>query len=89
MWRSKYILGLGLIPLGAFAGSFMPIGNGNAAIISGIFGIVGYCILISRWSSGRDLPTTYRLTRQQMDNGDANRQAIEDATMYAILCNRL
>jgi hypothetical protein len=47
----KVLVGLGLIPLGVFAGGFIRLGGGNAAILGGILGVILCCLLF--WSAPR------------------------------------
>ena len=74
----KAIVGLGLLPLGAFAGSFINIGGGNGAILGSILGVILCCVLFwSHW------PGSARLDELYHNNSDKKKQAI-DTTMKNI-----
>jgi hypothetical protein len=62
----KVIVGLGLIPLGVFAGSFIRLGGGNGAILGGILGVILCCILF--WSSAPHWPGSASLDELYIDN---------------------
>jgi len=72
----KVIVGLGLIPLGIFAGSFISLGGGNAAILGGILGVILCCMLF--WSSAPHWPGSASLDELYMDNSDKKKQAIDN-----------
>jgi hypothetical protein len=71
----KVIVGIGLIPLGAFAGSFLNVGGGNGAILGGILGVILCCILF--WSSAPHWPGSASLDDLYMDNSNKKKQAID------------
>lgn len=71
----KVIVGLGLIPLGVFAGGFINIGGGNAVILGGIVGVSLCCMLF--WSSWLHWPGSASLDELYMDNSDKKKQAID------------
>jgi hypothetical protein len=71
----KVIVGLGLIPLGVFVGSYINIGGDNGAILSGILGGTLCCILF--WS-GPHWPGSYNLDEQHQVNNNVNKQAIDN-----------
>lgn len=71
----KVIGSLGLIPLGVFAGSFISLGGGNAAILGGILGVILCCILF--WSSWPHWPSSASLEELYQDNSDKKKQAID------------
>ena len=64
----KVIVGLGLLPLGVFVGSYIHIGGGNGAILGGILGGILCCILF--WGS-------YSLDEQYQRSNNVNKQAID------------
>jgi hypothetical protein len=76
----KVMVGLGLIPLGVFAGSFISFGLGNGAILGGILGAILCCLLF--WSAphwlGSDRPDeSYQINnavRQAIDTTDRSAQ---------------
>ena len=72
----KVIGGLGLIPLGVFAGSFIPLGGGSAAILGGFLGVILCCLLF--WSSAPHWPGSASLDELYMDNSDKKKQAIDN-----------
>ena len=72
----KVIIGLGLIPLGIFIGSFIHLGGGNGAILGCILGILLYCILC--WSAWPRWLGITNLDELYMDNSDKKRQAIDE-----------
>jgi hypothetical protein len=72
----KVIVGLGLIPLGFFAGSFISIGVGSAAILGGILGLILCCMLF--WSSWPHWQGSASLDELYMDNSDKKKQAIDN-----------
>ena len=76
----KLIFGLGLIPLGVFVGSLISIGEGSAAVLGGILGIVLCCILF--WSGSRRR-ISYSREEQHQINSNVDKQAIEN-TMRSI-----
>jgi len=74
----KLIVALGLIPLGIFVGSYIPIAGGSAAILGGILGIFLCCILIG---SGRRRKSGFWLGAETLDEqhqvyNNVNNQAI-------------
>jgi hypothetical protein len=71
----KVIVGLGLIPLGVFVGSYISIGGGNGAILGGILGGTLCCILF--WS-GPHWPGSYSLDEQHQVNNNVNKQTIDN-----------
>jgi hypothetical protein len=72
----KVIVGLGLIPLGVFAGSFISLGGGNGAILGGIVGAILCCMLFlsswPHWSGSASLDELY------MDNSEKKKQEIDN-----------
>jgi len=70
----KVIVGLGLIPLGVFAGSYIGVGGGTGAILGGILGGILCCFFF--WSAphwlGSDRPDEHyqvnNADKQAMDN---------------------
>jgi hypothetical protein len=85
MKQLRLILGLALIPLCAWLGSFVPIGAGSGTLI-GVVGGMALCCLLLAYGPGRNkspLPTSYYLTHQHDVNGGVNQQAIENATLSA------
>jgi hypothetical protein len=72
----KIIIGLGLIPLGVFAGSFISLGGGSAAILGGIVGGILCCILF--WSSAPHWQGFASLEELYMDNSDKKKEAIDN-----------
>jgi hypothetical protein len=81
----RLIAGLGLIVLGGFIGSLIPIGNGNGAIIGCIIGVVGFCYLISRPQSSKNRFWSFssgKNERQQL-TPDISQKDIENATLAA------
>lgn len=65
----KLILGLALIPLGIFIGSFIHLGRGTGAIIGGILGGVLCCVLF--WGS-------YSLDEQHRVSRNVNKEALDE-----------
>src|ERR1700726_2501252 len=85
MKHLRLVLGLALIPLCAWLGSFVPIGTGSRTIIGLVVGIA-LCYLLITYGPGRKkspLPTSYYLKHQHQANGGVNQQAIENATLKA------
>jgi hypothetical protein len=72
----KVIVGLGLIPLCVFVGSFISLGGGNGAILGGILGVILCCMLF--WSSWLHWPGSASLDELYMDNSDKKKQAIDN-----------
>jgi hypothetical protein len=72
----KVIVGLGLIPLGVFVGSFISLGGGSAVILGGIVGVILCCILF--WSSATHWPGSASREELYMDNSDKQKQAIDN-----------
>jgi hypothetical protein len=72
----KVIAGLGLIPLGAFVGSFISRGGGNGAIIGGIAGLILCCILF--FSFWPHYSRSANLDEFYMDNSDKQKQATDE-----------
>jgi hypothetical protein len=72
----KVIVGLGLIPLGVFFGSFISLGGGNGAILGGIAGGILCCILF--FSSWPHWPSSASLDELYMDNSDKQKQDIDN-----------
>jgi hypothetical protein len=72
----KVIVGLGLIPLGVFAGSFISLGGGNGAILGGIVGVILCCMLF--WSSWPHWSGSASLDELYMDNSDKKKEAIDN-----------
>ena len=72
----KVIVGLGLIPLGVFVGSFISLGGGSAVILGGIVGVILCCMLF--WSSWSHWPGSASLDELYMDNSDKKKQAIDN-----------
>lgn len=68
----KVMLGLALIPLGIFVGSFIHLGRGTGAILGGIIGVILCCVLF--WG-------TYSLEEQHRVRDNVNKQAIDDALL--------
>ncbi len=87
----KIIVGLGLIPLGVFAGSYAIFDGGNGAFLGGILGGILCCLLF--WS----VPS---LDEQHQINNNVNKEAldkaasslqeaqIEEQTLYRALTRR-
>jgi hypothetical protein len=85
MKHLRVILGLALIPLCAWLGSFVPIGTGSGTLLGLVVGIA-LSFLFLTYGPGRkksQLPTSYYLTHQHEVNGGVNQQAIENATLSA------
>lgn len=76
----KITLGIGLIPLGIFVGSFIPIGEGSGAIIGGILGAILCCMLF--WS-GPSWANTSDLDERHQVNCNMD-QRIIDATIRSV-----
>ncbi len=76
----KVMVGLGLIPLCIFIGGYIPIGDGNAAIIGGIIGCILCFIVISYGSRGKRAFWTRSnsLEEQHQVNNNVNKQAIDN-----------
>ena len=72
----KVIVGLGLIPLGVFVGSFFSLGEGSGAILGGIVGVILCCILF--WSSWPHWSRSANLDELYMDNSDKQKQATDE-----------
>lgn len=72
----KVIVGLGLIPLGAFVGSFISLGGGNGSILGGIAGLILCCILF--FSSWPHYSRSANLDELYMDNSDKQKQATDE-----------
>ena len=72
----KVIVGLGFIPLGVFAGSFIRVGGGSATILGGILGLILCCMLF--WSSWPNWPGSVSLDELYTDNSDKKKQAIDN-----------
>jgi len=72
----KVIVGLGLIPLGIFAGSLIRLGGGSAVILGGFLGVLLCCMLF--WSSAPHWPGSSSLDELYMDNSDKKKQAIDN-----------
>ena len=72
----KIIVGVGLIPLGVFAGSFISLGGGSGVILGGIVGVILCCMLF--WSSWIHCPGSANLDELYMDNSDKKKQAIDN-----------
>ena len=72
----KVIVGLGLIPLCVFAGSFISLGGGNGAILGGIVGVILCCILF--WSSAPHWRGFAGLDELYTDNSDKKKQEIDN-----------
>ncbi|HJT57124.1 MAG TPA: hypothetical protein VJ761_11565 [Ktedonobacteraceae bacterium] len=83
MRQLRLALGLALIPLCAWLGSFIPVGTGSGIIIGLVLGII-LSYLFLTYGPGRkknQLPTSYYLNRQHEINGGYNEQAIVNATL--------
>ncbi len=76
----KVIVGLGLIPLGVFVGSYITIGAGNGTIIGGIIGGFLWCVI--NWSGPKGnngfWPHTYSPDEQHQVNNNVNKQGIDN-----------
>lgn len=72
----KVIVGLGLIPLGGFAGSLIHLGGGSAVILGCIVGVFLCCMLF--WSSAPHWPGSASLDELYMDDSDKKKQAIDE-----------
>jgi hypothetical protein len=75
----KVMVGLGLIPLGVFAGSFISFGVGNGAILGGILGGILGCFLF--WSTPNWPGSARRGEHYRLNNAD--KQAIDNAVKSA------
>ena len=64
----KVIVGLVIIPLGVFAGSFISLGSGNGALLGGFVGVILCCILF--WSSWLHWPGSANLDELYQDTID-------------------
>jgi hypothetical protein len=71
----KIIVGLLLIPLGIFVGSYISLGGGNGAILGGILGGILCCILF--WSGPHWLSSS-SLDEQYQVNNNVDKQAIDN-----------
>ena len=72
----KVIVGLVLIPLCVFVGSFISLGGGNAVILGGIVGVILCCMLF--WSSWPHWSRSANLNELYMDNSDKQKQATDE-----------
>ena len=72
----KVFVGVGLIPLGIFAGSFISLGTGSGAILGGILGLILCCIYF--WSAWPHWPGSANLDELYMDNSDKKKEAIDN-----------
>jgi len=72
----KVIVGLGLIPLCVFLGSFISLGGGNGAILGGILGVILCCMLF--WSSWLHWPGSASLEELYQDDSLKQKQAIDE-----------
>jgi hypothetical protein len=72
----KVIVGLVLIPLCVFVGSFISIGEGNGAVLGGILGVILCCILF--WSFWPHLPGSASQDELYLDNSYKKQQEIDD-----------
>jgi hypothetical protein len=72
----KVIGGLGLIPLGVLAGSFISLGGGSAAVLGGILGAIGCCLLF--WSSTPYWPGSASLDELYLDDSDQKKRAVDE-----------
>ncbi len=81
----RMILGLILIPLCAWLGSWIPIATGNGTIIGVVVGIALSYLFLTYGPGHKksQLPTSYLLTQQHQDNNGINQQAIENTTLSA------
>lgn len=66
----KILVGLGLIPLGAFAGSYVAIADGTGVVLGGIVGGILCCLLF--WS----VPS---LEQQQQIRHNVDEKALDQA----------
>ena len=83
MKQLRLVLGLALIPLGAWLGSFVPLGTGSGIILGLVLGVVLSYLLLT-YGPGRKkspFPTSYYLNHQHEVNGGLNQQAIVNATL--------
>ncbi len=83
MKHLRIILGLTLIPLCAFLGSFVPIAGGNGMIIGFFLGIAFSCLFLTYGPGHRksQLPTASYLNHDHQANSGVNQQAIEIKTV--------
>ena len=72
----KVIVGLGLIPLGVFAGSFISLGRGSAVILGGIVGVILCCMFF--WPSWPHWLGSASLDELYLDNSDKKKEAIDN-----------
>ena len=72
----KVIVGVGLIPLGIYVGSFISLGSGNAAILGGIAGVILCCMLF--FSSWLPWPGSANLDELYMDTSDKHKKDIDN-----------
>ena len=72
----KVIVGLVLIPLGIFVGSYISLGGGNGAILGGILGGILCCMLF--WSSGPHWSSSNSLDEQYQVHNNVDKQAIDN-----------
>jgi hypothetical protein len=83
MKQLKLVLGLALISLCTWLGSFVPLGTGRGIIIGLILGVVLSYFFLT-YGPGRKkspFPTSYYLNHQHEVNGGLNEQAIVNATL--------
>ena len=69
MKHFRLIFGLALIPIGAFLGSFVPIGKGGSGIVIGfvVGGVLSYLFLIYGPGHKNQLLTSYKENRAQLN----------------------
>ncbi len=72
----KVIVGLGLIPLGVFVGSFISLGGGSGALLGGVLGVILCCILF--WSTWPHWQGSASLDELYQDNSDKKKQEIDN-----------
>jgi hypothetical protein len=72
----KVIIGLRLIPLGVFVGSFISLGGGSAVILGGIVGVILCCMLV--WSSWPHWLGSASLDELYMDNSDKKKETTDN-----------
>lgn len=90
MKQLRLALGLALIPLCVWLGSFIPVGTGSGIVIGLALGII-LSYLFLTYGPGRkknQLPTSYYLNHQHEFNGGYNEQAIEKITLNTRKANR-